>query len=120
MLHHADIALYEAKGSDKGGVVFIDGHERDVAAQQVHLREEIASPVDLVLDGLAAAHGAGVIHRDLKPENVLIDRYRHWRLADFGIANAMGEEIAGTTGTPQFAASARKAAILTANLGLNS
>ena len=45
LLSHADIALYEAKGSDKGGVVFIDGHERDVAAQQVHLREEIASPV---------------------------------------------------------------------------
>ena len=44
LLSHADIALYEAKGSDKGGVVFIDGHERDVAAKQVHLREEIASP----------------------------------------------------------------------------
>ncbi|HEX4978183.1 MAG TPA: EAL domain-containing protein [Nocardioides sp.] len=44
LLSHADIALYQAKGSDKGGVVFIDGHERDAAAKQVHLREEIASP----------------------------------------------------------------------------
>jgi len=44
LLSHADIALYEAKGSDKGGVVFIDGHERDAAAKQVHLREEIATP----------------------------------------------------------------------------
>lgn len=44
MLSHADIALYEAKGSDKGGVVFIDGHEREAAAKQVHLREEIATP----------------------------------------------------------------------------
>ena len=65
---------------------------------------EIAEPVDLVLDALVAAHAAGVIHRDLKPENVLIDRYRRWRLADFGIANALGEERGGSTGTPQFAA----------------
>lgn len=66
--------------------------------------EELAEPVDLILDALAAAHAVGVIHRDLKPENVLIDRYRRWRLADFGIANAMGEEFGGTSGTPSFAA----------------
>jgi len=65
---------------------------------------EIAEPVDLVLDALVAAHAVGVIHRDLKPENVLIDRYRRWRLADFGIANALGEDRGGSTGTPQFAA----------------
>jgi eukaryotic-like serine/threonine-protein kinase len=45
----------------------------------------------------------GIIHRDLKPENVLIDRYRRWRLADFGIANVTGEETAGASGTPAFA-----------------
>jgi len=57
-----------------------------------------------VLDALVAAHAVGIIHRDLKPENVLIDRYRRWRLADFGIANALGEDRGGSTGTPQFAA----------------
>ncbi len=44
LLSHADIALYEAKAKDKGGVVFIEGHERDAAAKQVHLREQIAQP----------------------------------------------------------------------------
>ena len=34
---------------------------------------------------------------------MLIDRYRRWRIADFGIANAMGEEWAGSSGTPAFA-----------------
>jgi len=34
---------------------------------------------------------------------VLIDRYRRWRLADFGIANVAGEEVAGASGTPAFA-----------------
>jgi eukaryotic-like serine/threonine-protein kinase len=56
-----------------------------------------------IASGLGVAHRAGIVHRDLKPENVLIDRYGRWRLADFGIANATGEEIAGASGTPAFA-----------------
>jgi serine/threonine-protein kinase len=65
---------------------------------------EIAEPVSMVLEGLAAAHAAGIVHRDLKPENILIDRYRRWRITDFGIANATGEEIVVSGGTPSFAA----------------
>jgi eukaryotic-like serine/threonine-protein kinase len=65
---------------------------------------EIAPQIDQVLDGLAAAHASGIIHRDLKPENILIDRYRRWRIADFGVAKIPGEEMSGTTGTPEFAA----------------
>jgi serine/threonine-protein kinase len=65
---------------------------------------EIAPQVDEVLEALHAAHTSGIIHRDLKPENILIDRYRRWRIGDFGIAYALGEEGAGTSGTPSFAA----------------
>lgn len=65
---------------------------------------EIASQVDAVLDGLSVAHAHGIIHRDLKPENILIDRYRRWRIADFGIAHALGGRQAGASGTPAFAA----------------
>ena len=64
---------------------------------------EVAPQVDAVLSGLTAAHSIGVIHRDLKPENIVIDRYRRWRIADFGIANIWGEEAAGASGTPAFA-----------------
>jgi len=66
---------------------------------------QIAPHIDMVLDGLAAAHAVGIIHRDLKPENILIDRHRRWRIADFGVAKVSGEELlSGTTGTPEFAA----------------
>lgn len=43
-----------------------------------------------VLEGIKAAHTAGVIHRDLKPANVLISKEEngqpHVRVLDFGLA----------------------------------
>ena len=65
---------------------------------------EIAPQVDAVLDALVAAHANSIIHRDLKPENILIDRYRRWRITDFGIARVAGEDQGGASGTPAFAA----------------
>jgi serine/threonine-protein kinase len=64
---------------------------------------EVGPQIDLILDGLSAAHAVGIIHRDLKPENILIDRYRRWRMSDFGIVTIVGEYPGGTTGTPAFA-----------------
>lgn len=66
--------------------------------------EQIAQQIDEVLEALIAAHSNGIIHRDLKPENILIDRYRRWRIGDFGIAYAIDDGHAGTSGTPSFAA----------------
>ena len=65
--------------------------------------DEVAPQVDAILDALSAAHAHGIVHRDLKPENILIDRYRRWRITDFGIAKGE-DEPGGATGTPAFAA----------------
>ena len=69
-----------------------------------------------VLDALAFAHARGVIHRDLKPENLLlfdadVDDFPRVKLADFGLAHALGEiterherSLEQFSGTPHYMA----------------
>jgi serine/threonine-protein kinase len=93
-----DLSWYTMELAEEGSVASL------VARSGPRQAAEIASQVEQVLDGLNVAHANGILHRDLKPENILIDRYQRWRITDFGIANVTGEDVAGTTGTPAFAA----------------
>jgi serine/threonine-protein kinase len=52
-----------------------------------------------VLEGVKAAHTAGVIHRDLKPENILIEECSggaRIKILDFGLAKVAAEEAGET------------------------
>ena len=48
-------------------------------------------------DALEHAHEDGIVHRDIKPANVILDFQGHVWLADFGLAQLLGERSATRT-----------------------
>jgi serine/threonine protein kinase/beta-lactam-binding protein with PASTA domain len=108
-LHHPAVVSVHDQGVDGDQVYLVmelidGGNLRDLLNQRGKLPPAIAlSILGPVLSALGAAHRAGLVHRDVKPENVLIGPGGQVKVADFGLARAIGEngvtsdsEILGT------------------------
>ncbi|ANH39121.1 Serine/threonine-protein kinase PK-1 [Nocardioides dokdonensis FR1436] len=101
LTHPHVVAVYD-QGADDGTVFLamelIEGHTlRDVIAKEAPMSPaRVLALVEPVVSALAAAHRAGIVHRDVKPENVLIADDGRVKVADFGLAKAVGTDTQHT------------------------
>jgi serine/threonine protein kinase/predicted Zn-dependent protease len=111
-LDHPNIIKIYGIGEDRGyhffAMEFLPHRSlHDIIEDEGKFEIEAASTlVEQTLDGLGAAHGAGVIHRDLKPENIMMGPAGEPILVDFGIAKTgKGARLTQTgvlLGTPYY------------------
>ena len=67
------------------------GHLENQIEERGTIPEREMLPLAIqVVEGLKAAHAAGLIHRDIKPGNILLDAGGNAKIVDFGLALLLG------------------------------
>src|SRR6266702_782676 len=110
--HSAIVTIYdlgEADGQLFIAMELVDGRDLSsiIATREPLALERKLDIVIEVLQGLAYAHGRGVIHRDVKPSNVRVVPDGRVKIMDFGIARLQSADVSGSgaiVGTPTYMA----------------
>lgn len=96
LVHAHIVRVFEFHDDPDGAfysLQYIDGP--DISVLSGAPCRDILSPLALVADALAYAHGKGVVHRDLKASNVLLDANGAPYLIDFGVASQRSGSVGG-------------------------
>jgi eukaryotic-like serine/threonine-protein kinase len=94
-LNHAGfVAVYDTLVTDEGALIVMEhvpGSSLAELAGGRRMRAKRALPIlRSVAEALDHAHAQGVVHRDVKPANILVRKDGVVKLADLGIARAIG------------------------------
>lgn len=102
-LAHPNLPRTIDGGVDSSGLPYLAMELLDGRSLRDLVSEHPQAPISWVaalgtqiVDGLAAAHAAGVIHRDLKPSNVMLLRGGVVKVLDFGMGRIVDDADAGT------------------------
>jgi len=114
-IDHPNVVKIYAVDSFKGihfaAIEYIDG--QSIQKWLDHLgRFSVADAVYVAIvsaEALKHAHSQNMVHRDIKPDNILVTQKGIVKVADFGLAKAMDEEVSMTQsgtglGTPLYMA----------------
>ena len=98
--HRNIITIYDVDTGEIDGqpvefiaMEYVSGKTLDklIGRKGLRLNEALRYAIQIV-DGLAAAHGAGIIHRDLKPANIIVNEQGDVKILDFGLAKLSDPE----------------------------
>ena len=104
-LDHPNICtIYEINETDDGQLYLVmAAYEGETLKERIEKGPlKLDDAIDIatqVGQGLAEAHGAGIVHRDIKPANLFITRSGVVKILDFGLAKLAGSEGVTQTGT---------------------
>ena len=93
--HPSILTVFQA-GVSADGRPYLVMEQCSPALSQRYRTEPLGVPEVLqvgitIANAVQAAHQAGMLHRDLKPSNILVTRYGHAVLGDFGIAATVSD-----------------------------
>ena len=102
--HPAAVAVYDTGEEDGRPYLVMEYIEGETLSDRLRAHgqldiDEVVRITAGVLDGLHAAHQAGMVHRDIKPANVFLPHAGGVKLGDFGIAKALDDTSEGLTAT---------------------
>ncbi len=102
--HPAIVHIYEIVETDQGDwlvMELVEGKTLDQLLREERL--DVTRSVRLVreiAEGLAEAHGQGIVHRDLKAGNVMVTRAGRAKILDFGLAKTYAGDADQDISTP--------------------
>jgi TolB-like protein len=110
-LDHPNICTIHEVAQTEDGQTFIamayyEGEDLKSKIERGPLKLDEALDIAVqIAQGLAKAHGQGIVHRDIKPANVLITKDDLVKIVDFGLAKLVGAKLTKTgqtLGTAQY------------------